>query len=286
MAFIYEEEPVEPRKLLMAGNWKMNNTISEAVVLAQEISNRYDKKTWGKDVDVLVCTPSVDLKPVLTVFDFDHTKVEVGAQNVHWEESGAYTGEISVRMIREIGCSCSIVGHSERRGMFGETNEDVNRKVKALLAKDLYAVVCVGESLAVREVGETEEYVCAQVRAAFAGVEPKDAESCVVAYEPIWAIGTGRTATPEAAEEVCAAIRATLAELFGQKVADQMRVLYGGSMNVGNVKPLLAQPDIDGGLVGGASLEAKSFVDLIDAAVEQAAADAASREPADDVSSR
>ena len=256
------------RTPMMAGNWKMNNTVSEAVVLAQEISNCYDKKTWPS-VDILLCTPSLDLRPVLTVLEFDRRKIAVGAQNVYWEESGAYTGEISPRMIREAGCVCSIVGHSERRELFGETNEDVNRKVKALIGAGLYAIVCVGESLAVRSEGRALEYVCAQVRAAFAGVEPEEAAECVVAYEPIWAIGTGRTATPEQAQEVCAAIRATLAELFGAATADGMRILYGGSMNEGNVKLLIAQPDIDGGLVGGASLKAKSFASLIEACVTE-----------------
>lgn len=254
------------RKPLMAGNWKMNNTYGEAVVLAQEISNNYNK-AWVNKVDVLVCPPFIDLKPAKTVFEFDRTPVEIGAQNVYWEPKGAFTGEISVPMLKEVGCTCSIVGHSERRGYFGETNEDVNRKVKALVDNGLYAIVCVGESLAVRDAGTTEEFVCAQVRAAFAGVDAQQAAKCVVAYEPIWAIGTGRTATPEQAQAVCAAIRATLAEMFGAAVADEMRVLYGGSMNVGNVEMLVAQPDIDGGLVGGASLKAKDFIELVKACV-------------------
>ncbi len=252
------------RKPLMAGNWKMNNTYAEAVVLAQNISNNYFKD-WSDSVDVLICPPFIDLKPVYSVFEFDKMPVQVGAQNVHWEEKGAYTGEISVPMLKELGCTCSIVGHSERRGYFGETNEDVNRKVKALIAAGLYAVVCVGESLAVRDEGTTEEFVCAQVRAAFAGIDAAEAAKCVVAYEPIWAIGTGRTATPEQAQAVCASIRATLAELFGEEVAEGMRVLYGGSMNVGNVEALIAQPDIDGGLVGGASLKADQFIQLVKA---------------------
>lgn len=252
------------RKPMMAGNWKMNNTVGEAVVLTQEISNQYEKE-WPESLDIVICPPYVDLKPAKTVLDFDKTKIAVGAQNVYWEASGAYTGEISVPMIKEIGCACSIVGHSERRELFGETNEDVNRKVKALVEAGLYAIVCVGESLAVRDEGTTEEYVCAQVRAAFAGVDARDAETCVVAYEPIWAIGTGRTATPEQAEAVCAAIRATLAELFGDETAEAMRVLYGGSMNPGNVDGLMVQPNIDGGLVGGASLKCESFVQLIEA---------------------
>lgn len=253
------------RKPLMAGNWKMNNTISEAVVLAQEISNQYDKETWGKEVEILVCPPYVDLKPVKTVFDFDKTKVGVGAQNVYWEPSGAFTGEVSVSMIKELGCTYCIVGHSERRELFGETNEQVNLKVKALVDGGVDPLVCVGESLAVRDEGTTDEFVCAQVKAAFAGVDADDAKKCVVAYEPIWAIGTGRTATPEQAEAVCAVIRSTLDELFGSETAETMRVLYGGSMNPGNVEGLMDQPDIDGGLVGGASLKAESFVQLIGA---------------------
>lgn len=252
------------RKPMMAGNWKMNNTIGEAVVLAQEISNEYDE-TWSDRADVVVCPPFLDLKPVKTVFDFDKTKIAVGAQNVYWEPKGAFTGEISVPMIKEAGCACSIVGHSERRELFGETNEGVNRKVKALVAAGLYTIVCVGESLAVREEGTTIEYVTAQVRAAFAGVDAREAATCVVAYEPIWAIGTGRTATPEQAEDVCAAIRATLAELYGEDVAQEMRVLYGGSMNPGNVEGLMAQPNIDGGLIGGAALKADSFKQLVEA---------------------
>ena len=252
------------RKPMMAGNWKMNNTVGEAVVLTQEISNQYEKE-WPESVDIVICPPYVDLKPAKTVLDFDKTKIAVGAQNVYWEPKGAYTGEISVPMIKEIGCACSIVGHSERRELFGETNEDVNRKVKALVEGGLYAIVCVGESLAVRDEGTTDEYVTAQVRAAFAGVDAQDAAGCVVAYEHIWAIGTGRTATPEQAEAVCAAIRATLAELFGAEAAEEMRVLYGGSMNPGNVEGLLAQPNIDGGLIGGASLKCESFVQLIEA---------------------
>lgn len=252
------------RKPLMAGNWKMNNTYGEAVVLAQEISNHYNKSWVGK-VDVLVCPPFIDLKPAKTVFEFDRTPVEIGAQNVYWEPKGAFTGEISIPMLKEVGCTCSIVGHSERRGYFGETNEDVNRKVHALVDAGMYAIVCVGESLAVRDAGTTEEFVCAQVRAAFAGVEPQQAATCVVAYEPIWAIGTGRTATPDQAQAVCSSIRATLADMFGAEVAESMRVLYGGSMNVGNVEMLITQPDIDGGLVGGASLKADQFIQLVKA---------------------
>lgn len=257
------EELFEGRKPMMAGNWKMNKVISEAVVLAQDISNQYEKD-WPEFCDIVLCPPYVDLKPVKTVLDFDRVKIAVGAQNVHYEKEGAYTGEISVEMLAEIGCAYCIVGHSERREMFGETNEGVNRKVKALLAGEISPIVCVGESLAVRDEGTYVDYVCAQVKAAFAGLEPSEAALCVVAYEPIWAIGTGRTATPEQAEEVCAAIRATLAELFDEETAENMRILYGGSMNPGNVVLLIEQPDIDGGLIGGAALKAESFVQLIE----------------------
>lgn len=253
------------RRNLIAGNWKMNNTVGEAVVLAQEISYGL-YPDWLDKVDVAVCPPFVDLKPVVNVFEFDHMKVGVGAQNVYWEEKGAFTGEISVGMLREIGCAWCIVGHSERRNLFGETNEDVNRKVKALIAGGIKPIVCVGESLAVRDEGTYLEFVCAQVRAAFAGVDDAAAKDAVVAYEPVWAIGTGRTATPEQAQEVCAAVRATLAELFGGEVAEGMRVLYGGSMNEGNAELLLAEPDIDGGLIGGASLKASSFAEIVKAA--------------------
>ncbi len=252
------------RKPMMAGNWKMNNTVAEAVVLTQELSNRYTD-AWADRADVVICPPFVDLKPAKTVLEFDKTRIAIGAQDVYWEPKGAFTGEISVPMIKEIGCTYCIVGHSERRELFGETNEDVNRKAKALIAGGLAPIVCVGESLAVRDEGTTNEYVCAQVRAAFAGIDATDAKVCVVAYEPIWAIGTGRTATPEQAEAVCAAIRATLAELYGADVSEAMRVLYGGSMNPGNVEGLMAQPNIDGGLVGGASLDAASFAELVKA---------------------
>lgn len=253
------------RTPMMAGNWKMNNTISEAVVLTQEISNQYEKKEWDEAVEIVLCTPFVDLKPAKTVLDFDRVKIKIAAQNVYWEPSGAFTGEISVPMLKEIGCAYSIVGHSERRELFGETDAMVNKKVKALVAGGLGAIVCVGESLAVREGGSTIEFVCAQVRAAFAGLDADEIASCVVAYEPIWAIGTGRTATPEQADEVCAAIRGTVAELAGAEVAEGVRVLYGGSMNPGNVDGLMAMEHIDGGLIGGASLKAESFVQLIKA---------------------
>ncbi len=254
------------RKYMMAGNWKMNKTVPEAIALSQQLCNLYNRD-WD-DVDVVLCTPSVDLRSVYTVLDFDKTDIELGAQNVHWEESGAFTGEISVPMIKDIGCTYCIVGHSERRDMFCETDEMVNLKVKALIAADMKPIVCVGESLSMRDSGDYLGFVTAQVRAGLAGLDSDEAAKVVVAYEPIWAIGTGRTATPEQAEEVCAAIRATVAEMFGADVADGMQVLYGGSMNPGNVESLLAQANIDGGLIGGASLKADSFKQLIEAAAK------------------
>jgi len=252
---------------MMAGNWKMNNTLSEAVVLTQEISNR-SWNDWYEGVEVVLCTPYIDLKPARTVLEFDKMEIKIASQNVFWEPKGAFTGEISVPMIKEIGCSYSIVGHSERREIFGETDEMVNKKVKALVSAGLGGIVCVGESLALRDAGGTLEFVCAQVKAAFAGLEVTEAQKCVIAYEPIWAIGTGRTATPEQAEEVCAAIRETIQEMFGSETAANIRILYGGSMNPGNVELLMAQENIDGGLVGGASLEADSFIQLIKACMK------------------
>lgn len=254
------------RKYLMAGNWKMNKTMSEAIVLTQQLCNQYNRK-WD-NVDIVVCPPAIDIKSVYTVIDFDKTKIAVGAQNVHWEESGAFTGEISIPMIKEAGCEFCIVGHSERREMFNETDTSVNLKVKALIEADIAPIVCVGESLSMRDSGDYVAFIVAQVRAALAGLDEADMKKVVIAYEPIWAIGTGRTATPEQAEEVCAAIRATIANMFGKGVADACRVLYGGSMNVGNVESLLAQPDIDGGLIGGAALQSDSFRQLIEAASE------------------
>lgn len=254
------------RKYLMAGNWKMNKTISEAIVLTQQLCNQYNRK-WD-NVDIVVCPPAIDIKSVYTVIDFDKTNIAIGAQNVHWEESGAFTGEISIPMIKEAGCEYCIVGHSERREMFNETDTTVNQKVKALIEAGIAPIVCVGESLSMRDSGDYGAFIVAQVRAALAGLDESDMKSVVVAYEPIWAIGTGRTATPEQAEEVCGAIRATLKDMFGEGVAESCRVLYGGSMNVGNVESLLAQPDIDGGLIGGASLQADSFRLLIESAHE------------------
>ena len=254
------------RKPMMAGNWKMNKTWAESVVLAQGISNRCDD-AWDA-VDVVLCPPACNLKAVHTVLEFDRRDIHVGAQNCHWEEGGAFTGEISIPMLEDIGVDHCIVGHSERREYFSETDEMVNRKVMALVAHGVTPIVCVGESLAVRDAGTYLEFICNELRADFAGLEPEEAAKCVVAYEPIWAIGTGRTATPEQAQEVCSAIRAALSDLFGEEVASGMRVLYGGSMKPTNVDGLMAQPDIDGGLIGGAALSADSFAELVEACLK------------------
>ena len=254
------------RKPIIAGNWKMNMTPAESVVLSQGVSNRY-ARGWDK-VDVVLFPPSIDLRSVVTVLDFDKSNIDVGAQNVHWEPSGAFTGEISIPMLKDVGCSWCIVGHSERREMFAETDMQVNRKVRALVEAGMKPVVCVGESLAVRESGEAERFVCDQVRAALAGIEADEADTICVAYEPIWAIGTGRTATPEQAQDMAAAVRETLRALVGD-AAERMRILYGGSMKPENAVAFLACPDIDGGLIGGAALKADDFAALVDAAAER-----------------
>lgn len=256
------------RRPIIAGNWKMNMTPAESVILSQGISNRY-ARGWDK-VDVVVCPPAIDLRSVFTVLDFDKSNIDVGAQNVHWEPSGAFTGEISIPMLKDVGCSWCIVGHSERREMFGETDGDVNRKVRALVDAKMCAIVCVGESLSMRDGGGAVQFVCDQVRAALAGLDAQEAAFVTVAYEPIWAIGTGRTATPEQAQEMAAAIRAMVAELVGQEAADAMRVLYGGSMKPENADGFLACPDVDGGLIGGAALKAEDFAALVEAAAKTA----------------
>lgn len=251
------------RKPMMAGNWKMNNTWAETVVLAQSISNRCEER-W-EDIDVVICPATPNIKAAHSVLEFDRSPISIGAQNVYFEASGAYTGEASVAMLSEVGASYCIVGHSERREYFSETDEMVNKKVKALLLGCIVPIVCVGESLAIRDDASYLEFIRSQVRAAFAGLEAEDVSKCVIAYEPIWAIGTGRTATPEQAQEVCAAIRKTSSELFGDEAAESIRILYGGSMKPENVSGLMSQEDIDGGLIGGAALEAESFAYLVNA---------------------
>jgi len=237
------------RKKIIAGNWKMNKTPSEATALAKSLA-----ATCNTDkADVVFCVPSIDIIPVLDAVN--GTNIEVGAQNVYFEDSGAFTGETSAIMLHDLGVKYVIIGHSERREYFGETDETVNRKVKKALATGLIPIVCVGESLTQREYGITIDLVRLQTKIAFNGVSADDAEKTVVAYEPIWAIGTGKTATSEQAQEVCKAIRQVLSEIYSMETAEKIRIQYGGSVNGANASELFAMPDIDGGLVGGASLK-------------------------------
>lgn len=256
------------RTPMIAGNWKMYKTPAEAVSLAQGIDNElYDAELVG-EVEAVVCPPFVDLKSVATVFEFDKSAVKLAAQNVHWETEGAYTGEVSPGMLADIGCTYCVVGHSERREYFCETNETVNKKVHALLAAGITPIMCCGESLETREAGETDKFVREQILGGLAGLTAEQAAGIVIAYEPIWAIGTGLTPTPEAANDTCRAIRATVGALFGQPVAIQVRILYGGSAKPENIGMFMPEPDIDGALVGGASLDATSFVRMLKVASE------------------
>lgn len=246
------------RTPMMAGNWKMNKTPAEAVQLAHEIEERvagYD------NVDRVVCPPFVALPAVLGVFN--DTPIRIGAQNLHWEASGAYTGEVSAPMLVGLA-QYVIIGHSERRQYFHETDEAVNKKIKAALHHGLTPIVCVGESLAQNEAGETQAFVSGQVRAALDGLSGTEVQSLIIAYEPIWAIGTGRAATADQAGEICGGVvRATLRDLYGDDVAARTRILYGGSTNPKNIGEIMAQADIDGALIGGASLSAESYGDMV-----------------------
>jgi triosephosphate isomerase len=254
------------RTRLIAGNWKMNKNYTEGVTLAQELANALADGTNG--VEVVVCPPAVDLKGVSGVIEFDNAKFGLGAQNCYWEAAGAYTGETSIDMIKNVGCTYCIIGHSERRDYFHETDADINKKTLALVAQGVVPILCCGESLEVREAGGQVDFVVAQIKAALEGVELESGDQLVIAYEPIWAIGTGKTATPEDAQEVCGAIRATLVELYGTEKAESVRVLYGGSAKPGNVAGFLAKEDVDGALVGGASLVASDFAAMVSKAGE------------------
>ncbi len=247
------------RKVVIAGNWKMNKTTQEAKELILALKPIVEKAAC----DVVVCTPFTDL--ATAVFESQGSNISVGAQNVHYEKSGAYTGEISADMLKELGVSHVVVGHSERRQYFAETDETVNLRTKAALAAGLCAIVCVGESLEQREQGVTEELVRMQTKIALLGVTANEMKNVILAYEPVWAIGTGRTATAEQAEEVCASIRKVLAELYSQAVADGVTIQYGGSMNAQNAAELLGKTNVDGGLIGGASLKPSDFGEIIKA---------------------
>lgn len=252
------------RTPLVAGNWKMYKTAGEAAVLVQDMEERL-RQLWDR-VDVVVCPPFTALKSVSTVIELDKLAIGLGAQDCYWETEGAFTGEISARMLVDLRCTYVIVGHSERREYFAETDEIVNRKAQAVYAAGMTPIVCVGETLATREAGDTDAFVRAQVRAAFDQMTSEQATSAVVAYEPIWAIGTGRTPTPEQANDVARSIRATIGAMFGAPAAMTMRVLYGGSVKPENAAMFFAEPDIDGALVGGAALDAHSFTDIVAAA--------------------
>lgn len=245
------------RTPIIAGNWKMNNTIAAGVELVKALAPLVKDAT----VDVVVCPTATALSSVAAAVK--GTNVHVGAQNVHWEKSGAFTGEISTEMLTEIGVDYVVLGHSERREYFGETDEGVNKRAKAAFAAGITPIICCGESLEIREAGTYLDLVAAQVKAALAGFAASDVAKLVIAYEPIWAIGTGKTATFDQAEEVCAHIRKTVAAEFGQESADAIRIQYGGSVKPATIKDLMQQPNVDGALVGGASLKAKDFSEIV-----------------------
>ena len=237
------------RRKLIAGNWKMNMTPSEALELIEKLEGLVK----NDEVDVCYCVPAIDIVPAVEAVK--GSNVAIGAQNLYFEEKGAYTGEISAAMLTDAGVKYVIMGHSERRGYFGETDEDINKKLVKALEHKLIPIVCCGESLEQRQQGLTLSLIRDQIRTAFNGVSAADAADVVIAYEPIWAIGTGVTATSEQAEEVCADIRRYIAELYDEATAENIRILYGGSMNAQNAAELLSMADIDGGLIGGASLK-------------------------------
>ena len=249
---------------MVAGNWKMYKTAGEAAILVQDMEERLER--WWDRIDVVVCPPFTALKSVSTVIELDKLSLGLGAQDCYWESEGAFTGAIAPRMLLELRCDHVIVGHSERREYFHETDEDVRRKALAAFESGLVPIVCCGETLATREAGETEGFVRAQVRAALEGLPAEYTSKLIVAYEPIWAIGTGRTPTPENANDVARSIRATVGALFGPPAAMQARVLYGGSVKPENAALFFAEPDIDGALVGGAALEVDSFAQIVEAA--------------------
>ena len=248
------------RKKIIAGNWKMNKTPSEAVALVNEMKD----KVAGAECDVVVCPTAVCLPGVIEAAK--GSNIAVGAQNVHFKENGAYTGELAANMLTELGIKYVIIGHSERRQYFGETDETVNARTIAAVAAGLTPIVCVGESLAEREMGVTDDTVRRQTKIAFLNIDAKDAQNIIIAYEPVWAIGTGKTATAEQADEVCGIIRETIKGLYGDDVAEKIRIQYGGSMNAKNAEELLSKPNIDGGLIGGASLKAEDFSIIVAAA--------------------
>ncbi len=250
----------ELRKAVIAGNWKMNKTPEETKALLASIS----PLVADADCDVIACVPFVDLCDAKKATE--GTNIKIGAENCHWAESGAFTGEVSAKMLAAMSIGYVIIGHSERRQYFGETDVTVNKRVRAALDAGLTVILCVGELLEQREQGITAELVAMQTKIALGGVSEEELKRIIIAYEPVWAIGTGKTATAQQANEVCAIIRSVIGELYGKASADGITIQYGGSMNDGNAAELLAQPDVDGGLIGGASLVAEKFAAIVKAA--------------------
>jgi triosephosphate isomerase (TIM) len=250
------------RKPLISGNWKMHHNHYEAIQCVQKLAYLLGKDDYAA-CDVSVHPPFTDLRSVQTVIDADDLALLLGAQHCHFEDKGAFTGEVSPVFLAKLNVKIVICGHSERRELFGETDEMVNAKAKAILRHGMTPIVCVGETLVEREAGTTDAKVLGQVAAALTGLKAEQVASLVIAYEPIWAIGTGRTATAEDAQAVCGAIRAKVGELFGAATAESVRIQYGGSVKPGNIAELMAQPDIDGALVGGASLDADEFARIV-----------------------
>ena len=248
------------RKTVIAGNWKMNKNATDTKKFAEELKAIMPKTKW---CEVVVCVPAVNISTAIRAFK--DARVSIGAQNMYYEPSGAYTGEWSADMLKDLGVKYVIIGHSERRQYFGETDFTVNKKVHAALEAGLHPIICVGESLEQREMGITMELIALQVKCALAGVPAEKLRKCVIAYEPVWAIGTGKTATAEQAEEIHAFIRSCVAEVYGAEVADETSILYGGSCKASNAPELFGKPNIDGGLIGGASLKAADFKGIIDA---------------------
>jgi triosephosphate isomerase len=248
----------QARKPLMAGNWKMNLNHLEAIAVTQKLAFSLDDKDYDA-VDVAVIPPFTDIRSVQTLIDGDHLRLRYGAQDVSIHPIGAFTGEISGSMLRKLGCTYVLAGHSERREYHNESDALVNAKVKVILENDMTPIFCVGEPLPIRESGEQVAHVLAQIDNGLAGIKAADVAKIVIAYEPIWAIGPGRVATPEDAQEVCAAIRARVAQLSSESIADGIKILYGGSVKGSNVVEIMAQPDVDGALVGGASLDPAEF---------------------------
>lgn len=249
-------------RFLIAGNWKMNKTTAQAVHYVNELK----AQNLENPEDVVIIAPFTQLEPLKKALE--GTGIALGAQNVHYEHSGAFTGEISVDMLKEIGVDYCVVGHSERRQYFAETDATVNKKLKVLLEEGITPILCVGESLETREKKQEQAFVCGQLSAAFEGIPLEYAEKVVIAYEPIWAIGTGHTATPEQAEEMCAFIRGMMEGLYDITIGEKLMIQYGGSMKPGNAKDLLSKKDINGGLIGGASLKVKDFAEIARAAAE------------------